>query len=277
MVPDGDYWKNPYDSANANVDWYDTVYKDHNFSNEHNLSVSGGTSKINYYVSGNFLNQPGMVDWGKEGLKRYTLTGKFNADLYSWMSLGFSTRWIRKDYIRPSTLTNNLYQVLGRQGWPILPIYDDNGFMYDSPSPVYGLQEGGSDKTQTDQNYYQLNMIFKPLKGWDIHAEFNYSTISKMRHWDSHMIYNHKVNGEPYVYNNGSNVHEDYHKQNFLNWNIYSNYDFTVAEKNNFHVMLGFQSENLKEKDFGLQRNGIIVDDLPEVDLTTGYGYDGKR
>lgn len=277
MVPDGDYWKNPYDSANANVDWYDTVYKDHNFSNEHNLSVSGGTSKINYYVSGNFLNQPGMVDWGKEGLKRYTLTGKFNADLYSWMSLGFSTRWIRKDYIRPSTLTNNLYQVLGRQGWPILPIYDDNGFMYDSPSPVYGLQEGGSDKTQTDQNYYQLNMIFKPLKGWDIHAEFNYSTISKMRHWDSHMIYNHKVNGEPYVYNNGSNVHEDYHKQNFLNWNIYSNYDFTVAEKNNFHVMLGFQSENLKEKDFGLQRNGIIVDDLPEVDLTTGYGYDGKE
>ena len=149
--------------------------------------------------------------------------------------------------------------------------------MYDSPSPVYGLQEGGSDKTQTDQNYYQLNMIFKPLKGWDIHAEFNYSTISKMRHWDSHMIYNHKVNGEPYVYNNGSNVHEDYHKQNFLNWNIYSNYDFTVAEKNNFHVMLGFQSENLKEKDFGLQRNGIIVDDLPEVDLTTGYGYDGKE
>jgi len=277
---DNGYWNNPYDStvgSNANVDWYDTVYKDSNFSNEHNLSVSGGTSKINYYVSGNFLNQPGMVDWGKEGLKRYTLTGKFNADVFNWLTLGFSTRWIRKDYIRPATLTNNLYQTLGRQGWPTLPIYDDNGYMYDSPSPVYGLSEGGSDKTQTDQNYYQMNLIFKPLKGWDIHAEFNYSTVSQMRHWDSHMIYNHKVNGDPYVYNNSSNVHEDYHKENFLNWNLYSNYDFTLQEKNNFHVMLGFQSENLKQTDFGLQRNGIIVDDLPVVDLTTGYGYDGKE
>ncbi len=279
MAENGEYWANPYDpgKAWADIDWYDEVYKGTSFSNEHNLSVSGGSSKINYYVSGNFLHQPGMVKWGNERAKRYTLTGKFNAELYSWLSLGFSTRWIRRDYNRPSTLTSNLYQVLGRQCWPILPVYDRNGFMYDAPSPILGLAEGGNDRTQQDQNYYQLNLVFKPLKGWDIHTEFNYSTLSKMRHWDSHVRYNHKVNGDPYVYSKDSNVHEDYHKQNFLNWNIYSNYDFTVAEKNDFHIMLGFQSENLRETDFGLQRNGILVDDLPIVDLTSGMGYDGKE
>lgn len=269
------YWQEPYSSGSANVDWYDAMYKDSNFSNEHNLSVSGGTSKINYYLSGNFLNQPGMIDWGNEGMKRYTLTGKFNAELYKWLSVGFSTRWIRRDYNRPAALTSNLYQVLGRQGWPVIPIYDPNGNFYDSPSPIYAMEKGGNDRTQSDDNYNQINLIFKPLKGWDIHAEFNYRVFSQTRHWDSQMIYNYDVNGNPYIYNKNSNVHEDYKKENFLNWNLYSNYDFTLAEKNDFHVMLGFQSENLKQKVYGLQRNGILVPGLPVVDLTSGVSYDG--
>lgn len=274
----GTHWGNPYDPnmSWANTDWYDAVYKDSGFSNEHNLSVSGGTGKVNYYASGNFLNQPGMVRWGKERQQRYTLTGKFNAELYSWVSLQFSTRWVRRDYNRPAYMTDDMYNRLGRQAWPIFPIYDQNGYLYDAPTPINGLVNGGNDRTQSDDNYNQLALIFKPLKGWDIHAEFNSRVFSQMSHWDAHMLYNHDINGDPYVYTDGSNVHEDYRKDNFIGWNIYSNYDFTIKENNNFHVMLGFQSENLKQKVFGLQRNGIMVDDLPEVDLTTGNGYDGK-
>ena len=39
----------------ANVNWIDELYKKTAFAQEHNLTLSGGSEKITYYVSGNFL------------------------------------------------------------------------------------------------------------------------------------------------------------------------------------------------------------------------------
>lgn len=278
MEASGGNWQDgPYHGRGwANTDWFDAIYKDHSFSMEHNLSVSGGTEKINYYFSTNYLDNGGMLAWGDEGLKRYSITGKFNVDITNWMSFGFSHRWVRKDYVRPSKLTDDLYDVLGRQGWPMIPIYDPNGNIFDCPSPVNGLENGGSDKSQTDRNYSQLNLIFRPLKGWNIHAEFNYQVYSNLRHWDIQKLYGYDVDGNAFETSSGSHVHEEYTRENFLNLNLYSNYDFKLNEKNNFHFMLGFQTENMKKKTIGLQREGILMPDMPEVDLTTGIGSDGK-
>ena len=261
----------------ANTDWFSEIYKDHNFSQEHNLSVNGGTENFNYYFSANFLDQGGMLKWGDEGLKRYGLTGKFNVDITKWMEFGFSHRWVRRDYVRPSKLTDGLYDNLGRQGWPVIPIYDPNGNIFDCPSPINGLENGGSDRAQTDRNYTQLSLIFRPLKGWDIHAEFNYRVYSDQRHWDTQKLYGHDVDGNPFEISSGSHVHEEYTRENFYNLNIYSNYDWTLNEKNNFHFMLGFQTEDMKQTKMGYQRDGILMPSLPEADLTTGLGSDGKE
>jgi len=270
-------WADGYAYGNDNIDWYDAIFKSNSFSHEHNLSISGGTEDINYYVSGNFLGQDGNMRFGEDWAKRYSLTGKINANVTKWFTLGFSTRWTRRDYNRPAALTDGLYSNLGRQGWPTLPLYDPNGYLYDSPSPALALATSGNDRTQLDDNYNSVNLIFKPLKGWDIHAELNYRVYSKTRHWDTYYTYNHDVEGNPYVYGQSSNVHEDYDKANHLTANFYSNYDWTMAEKNNFHVMLGFQTENYKQNRYGAQRDGMLVEGLPVLDLTSGNDYNGKE
>lgn len=268
----GDYYY-----SNDNVDWVDTMFKDSNFSQEHNLSISGGTENINYYMSGNFLSQPGMVDWGKEGLKRYALTGKFSTQLFSWLRVGYSGRWTRINHERPSLLRDSdFYANLLRQGWPTLPLYDPNGYLFSAPSPVLGIEQGGQSNKENDNYYHQLSAIITPLQGWQINLEFNYHTQSQMTHWDIQKTYNHDVEGRPYEYTSSSHVHEDYYKENFLNFNAFTSYDRTIAEKNMFHVMAGFQTENMKQTAFGLQRDGIMVPSLPQVDLTTGKGPDGS-
>ena len=272
----GQYWADGYAAGNANVDWYGEVFKSNNFSQEHNLSVSGGNEKMNYYFSGNFANHDGSLRIGQNDKKSYNITGRFSAQMFDWLRITFSSRWNRQDFLRPATLTNNLYQSLGRQGWPTLPLYDPNGYYYDAPSPALGLAEGGKDTTQSDRNINQLDLTFNPMKGWDIHAELNYSVLSQTRHWDSFVRYNHDVDGNPYVYSEGSNVHEDYKKENFFNVNLYTNYNWTIKEKNDFHVMLGFQTENMNQLVYGLQRNGVLVNDLPVVDLTSGLDYSGN-
>lgn len=273
---DNGYWLEAYANGIDDVDWYGEVYKKWTFSQEHNFSVSGGTNKLNYYASFNFLDQGGFMKYGEEGLKRYNGTAKISSQITDWLKFNYTMRFTRQDYKRPATLTSSLYSDMARQGWPVLPLYDPNGYFYDAPSPVLGLAEGGVDKTQTDNSYHQIGLIFEPIKNWITHVDFNYHIKSANRHWDSQMRYNHDVNGNPYVYSYSSNVHEDYYKENYYNFNAYTEYTYNLNDAHNFHVMGGFQAENLKQTQFGLQRNGIMFSGKPEVDLTTGLDYWGN-
>ena len=65
----------------ANVDLLDELYKDNVMSQEHNMNISGGSKKMNYYVSFNYLQQNGLLEIGDDGLKRYNVAAKINADI----------------------------------------------------------------------------------------------------------------------------------------------------------------------------------------------------
>ena len=257
------------------IDWYNVVYKKTAFAHEHNASVSGGNDKFNYYVSGNYLYNGGFMDMGSDNYKRFNGTAKIGAQLARWIRMNYNMRFTRANYERPSALTNGLYSDMARQGWPVLPLYDRNGYLFSSPSPALGLKTGGQDRKETDIIYHQLSFVLEPIRNWITHVDFNYKIDNSIRHWDSQRTYNHNVAGEPVIYNQNSNVHEDEFKDNYLNFQLYTEYNKSIAEKHNFHIMGGFQCEQLRRTEFGLQRNGIIDPEKSEVDLTNGLSYQG--
>jgi len=50
----------PYAQGLENTDWQDEIYRGGNTQN-HQLSASGGSDKVNYYISGTYFNQEGIV------------------------------------------------------------------------------------------------------------------------------------------------------------------------------------------------------------------------
>ena len=273
--PDNSVWQDGYAYGIDDIDWYNVVYKKTAFAHEHNASVSGGNDKFNYYVSGNYLYNGGFMDMGSDNYKRFNGTAKIGAQLARWIRMNYNMRFTRANYERPSALTNGLYSDMARQGWPVLPLYDRNGYLFSSPSPALGLKTGGQDRKETDIIYHQLSFIFEPIRNWITHVDFNYKIDNSIRHWDSQRTYNHNVAGEPVIYNQNSNVHEDEFKDNYLNFQLYTEYNKSIAEKHNFHIMGGFQCEQLRRTEFRLQRNGIIDPEKSEVDLTNGLSYQG--
>jgi len=71
----------------ANTDWQDVIYRDGMISNSQ-LSFSGGSDKIRYYVSGNYFNQNGVVI--NSGIDRYTIVSNLEADLSSKFKVGLN-------------------------------------------------------------------------------------------------------------------------------------------------------------------------------------------
>lgn len=117
-------------NANGDTDWFEEFYDHWAPSQEHNLSINGGTDKTQYLISGSFLDQKGLMRHGKDKFQRYTLNGKITTAVTDWFKVTYSTKWTREDFERPSYLTGNFFHNLARK-WPVHPAYDPNGFPMD--------------------------------------------------------------------------------------------------------------------------------------------------
>lgn len=267
------FWQDGYLHGNDNQDYYKVLYRDWVFSQEHNVSLNGGTDKFTYYTSMQFLDQNGLIEFNQDKYKRYTGTVKLNVQATDWIQFNPSIRFVREDYKRPSYVRNDLWDNVGRQAWPTLPLYDPNGYLYDTPSPALKLRDGGNGIYQTDNIYMQAQIVLEPVKNWKTYGEFNYWIKNANTHWDIQKTYNHNVAGDPYPSNTSSHVHEDQAKDNYLNANFYSEYIHQLDD-HSLKGMVGFQMEKSNTFKFLAQREGIILPNLPELDLSSGIGND---
>lgn len=269
-------WADGYAAGQANNDWYDIVYKNSTFSQEHNFSASGGSEDIQYYASGNYLDQNGLVKLNTDTFNRYATTVKVDAKITDWAKISVKNSFIREDFEKPAALNGGLYENLARQGWPILPLYDPNGYLYDSPAPALGLRDGGQDKKQTDWLYQQGRLVLEPVKDLLITGDINYRTRNEFRNWNRQKTYNYDVDGNPYPASTSSYVYEEAFKENYLNTGLRADYTKEFGDGHNVHVLLGYQSELTKKRFISAGRDGIIVPELPTLNTTSGTDANGE-
>lgn len=269
-------WDYPNILPIANTDWLDEHFGKSPFSQEHNITINGGSEKVNYYFSGNLLDQEGILRYGNDNSQRYNLTGRVNLQLTKWLSFGYATKWWRNQYDAPSLIgvasSNQFYHDVMRY-WPLIPTTDPNGH-YVRESYIPALLDGGRYKRTQDQFDQQFNFLITPLPGLTINAEFNYRSTHNNVHRYYFNTYSYSVDDVAYKDNAAampanSSVYDYNYRSNYFNPNVYATYSWTVKEDNNFKVMAGFQAERLNYKDFEAQRTDVL-NDIPWLDTTNG-------
>lgn len=253
--------------GNSNNDWYDMLFGDTAFSQEHSLSINGGTEKFQYYLSGNFMDQSGLVSFNPDKLKRYTVTAKINAELFPWLHVNYSTKYMRKDYTKPSTLDNNQYYHDLSKRFPSEPAYDPNGNVM--VALLGQLLYQGEDATQTDWLYQQFQVVLEPIEGWKVFGEINYKTVDGFQHKDILHLPKYYVDGTVY-YQDTNSVEEYAERTNFFNPNVYSEFMKSLEGGHNFKVMVGFQAELNKWRKLGASRTDLITEEVPDLNTATG-------
>ena len=238
-----------YNGSWDNTNWFKEMYKSAVPSTEHNISVSGGGNKVNYYISGAILSQRGLIRHGKDKLKRYNFSSKVTANLTDWATVTYNTKWIREDYSRPSYMTGLFFHNIARR-WPTNPVYDPNGH-YVHGNEILQMENGGIDATQEDKLFQQLALEFRPIKGWKIRLEGNYNTTNYHNHWDVLPIYYYDPDQHPIAaawsgdYAAGkSNVGEVMSKNNYYNGRFFTEYNMTLNDKHEFKFLAGLDMES---------------------------------
>ena len=238
-----------YTGSWDNTNWFKEMYRSAVPSTEHNISVSGGGNKVNYYISGAILSQRGLIRHGKDKLKRYNFSSKVTANLTDWATVTYNSKWIREDYSRPSYMTGLFFHNIARR-WPTNPVYDPNGH-YVHGNEILQMENGGIDATQEDKLFQQLALEFRPIKGWKIRLEGNYNTTNYHNHWDVLPIYYYDPDQHPIAaawsgdYAAGkSNVGEAMSKNNYYNGRFFTEYNMTLNDKHEFKFLAGLDMES---------------------------------
>lgn len=257
--------------GNTNTDWYDVVFGGSAFSQEHSLSANGGTEKVQYYFSANYMGQEGLVAIRRDKLKRYTVTAKINAELFPWLKMSYNTKYMRKDYTQPTALGENvLYHNMAKR-WPMEPIFDPNG--YPMSNTIYNpIMFGGDSSTQTDWLYQQFQVTAEPIKGWKIIGELNYKVIDDFGSTVNLKSPMHNVEGEVYYGDtwNTSKVTERSERTNYFNTNVYSEYFHSFNDAHNLKVMVGFQAELNKWRKLEASAMDLISEDIQDINAASG-------
>lgn len=114
------------------TNWVAEGTKKSTFQQSHNVSVSGGTKKVNYLVSGGYFTKNGVLKYGPDKNNRYNLRMKLNAQLNDHINLNmmasYEGKFTDSNPYGAKGILSRLYRVRGRQ-----PIYQPEGDINDNP------------------------------------------------------------------------------------------------------------------------------------------------
>ncbi|MCF0188167.1 MAG: TonB-dependent receptor [Bacteroidaceae bacterium] len=132
-------YKDPSILGNG-TNWQDAVFQTA-IQHSHQLSAQGGNDKVQYYVSGNYMNQEGTIIGSK--FNRYSFRANLDAQLKPWLKLGLSATYARtKDDLKRADGEEGVIRY-SLTTLPDMPIYGIDGKYYSevregyqTPNPV---------------------------------------------------------------------------------------------------------------------------------------------
>lgn len=173
--PPASLWRGRWD-GNANYNWTKEYYKKYVLHQKHNVSLSGGDNKNQYYVNAGVFDQPGAYSWGDDGYKRYNVLANVSSKVADWISFNFSTKYARNHTDVPLGVvgldrTYTWSQIL--DFWPTMPKYNIDGSI--SNPIILALEKGGRIVTENHDLWLNMGTEIEPVKGWKTNLSYKYN------------------------------------------------------------------------------------------------------
>lgn len=266
-------------SGVGNVDYFKLHYKDFAFKHNHNVSVSGGNDKTQYYLSGGFYDEDGILRFADLGYKRVTGNSNLQTQATKWLKLKLNVKYLYSVNDTPfgdGAYSEQFYHSLARFR-PTVSEIDPNG-NYTELSMVPYFSSGTYTKTISNQFTITPALEVEPIKNWKIFLDYTYR-----QNLESYKA----LNVAPLIYaadgvttskgiraDLGASADGKFTRSestpHYQTLNLYTTYDLTLKKKHNFTLTIGYQQEDYTYSYLKNVVTGVFSTSNPSVSLSSG-------
>lgn len=260
----------------GNFDWFNFFYNTNRPTQEHNVSVSGGTKEVRYYASGRFYTEEGLLKGGADDdFKSYSVRSKIDANVNSWIKYSNNIMLSSKNYqwLGNSDMEST-FQNMWRYGSPAFVPYNPDGTFVAEPveleiaavqfmmgkMPAQTLY-GGNRNTKKSSTFTMTNRIdAKPVKGLTISGVYDYRRVDHFNTYRTNKYNYSKAPGEVIeMQGTTSSYKED------RDFRIYNDLTGTIQYENTwgghyFKALAGSQFETGRVADLGIKAVPILTE-----------------
>lgn len=284
------------------ADNYDDYLFTKQFRQEYTLSISGGNDKVDYYVSGNFLDDPSYVIMSS--FKRYSGRAAVNAQVTDWMKIGTNVSYSRRDTDDPGfgdgANTGNVFLWTMWQN-PTVPFYarDLDGNIRYNPDGTKMLENGGgttlSPYGQTQDMFNAFNNYANPkqsmsrdvnnmirdniyanayvditfLKDFKFTANFTLDNVYNYTTYFQNNEYGYGANQNGFVQKSVSH-YNSYNTQQMLS------YTKSINDLHDIDVMIGHEFNKTDNNSLAAYKINIFYPGIPELGNAVGAYLDNS-
>ena len=248
-----------------------------NLSKEHSLSVSGGSDKVSFLISGRYYQQDGVFRYNSDNFNKYNLRAKGSIKVNDWLTITNNFDFSSYRYTYPLTAVggvNAIWRLMAVTAFPVSPLLNPDGTMSIVGAYSIGDFYNGKSTSTTNQNFIKNTIGFNAnaiknrlsLKG---DFSYLYTNTNEQRIFfpvpysiqPGQLI----TSGLNYLSTRGS-------IENYYVGNVYGEYTQTF-NNHSIKFLSGLNIEQDQIKNMFVQRDGLIVDNLADFNLAAGQNY----
>ncbi len=260
----------------GNTDWYDLLYKDITYSQDHNLMVSGGTEKSDFYISTRLYDYDGLFAYNTDDYKMVNLRGKGSLQVTDWLKITNNLEFSNMKYHNPLNVGEggSVWRNIADEGHPSATVFNPDGTLtmssaYTVGDFIYG--KNGIDyqeKVLRNTTGFTANFFNNKLR---VNGDFTF------RNHDNNdtrkrieLPYSTAEGTTSYLGTSYNDLREQIRNTLYTATNIYAEYENTFAEANYFKGMVGYNYETSEYDLTSVLRNGLLLEDAENINLALG-------
>ncbi len=267
----------------GNYDWWNTMFTKNQYSQSHNVNVSGGNDKLNFMLSGNFYTKDGIMKINEDKFQSYNFRSKISAQIFPFLRLTNNTQYYDKKYEYygkegggNSNFTNITVHALPAYA----PFNPDGTASYNTLKNNYSIGDGslalladGNSKGEKKIHEFQTTtgIELKPIKELTINADYTYSHYIADDWYRATVV---KYSIEPGILQDVPNYNTDKYTKTM--WfdpmhvaNAYANYS-NLFGKHNISFTGGINYESQEHQRLMGSRKNLLSQTLNDLNLGTG-------
>ena len=276
----------------GNYDWWHMLYNDNRPTQQHSISLSGGTKDVKYLVSGAYDYQKGILKQNPDIYRKYNLRSKIDFTINRYATLSNNTAFFGSQYtFQGNGSIDDTMGYSGRHALACFPMQNPDGsWLYSTPYLNYKIANGrhimlgeGSHRNTDRANDFQntTRLVITPWKPISLTADFTYRLYqTRNTHRANNLYYREVPDGPLLSYATGAGLNklsESVNTRNYYSANIYANYDSAFGKKNAHHVsgVMGFNYETMRLKNISASGENLTSTSLEDLDLV-GQNANGE-